>query len=126
VTEKEFKANTKALALKIITFCGEIPEKWSATSLPGRSLARRPVSVAGAGACQAIAQERRLISPGLSGNGSAGRRPERPRWSRSYWLELLSEQKTVNKKAVMALIKQTESILRITVASIRTLKRSKT
>jgi four helix bundle protein len=39
-----------------------------------------------------------------------------------YWLELLVAQNSVNKSEVQALLEETETILKMVVASIRTLK----
>lgn len=103
MTEEEFKASTKAPVLKIIPFYGELPRN-QANDVMSRQLI---CSASSAGANYRAACRAKSTADTIAKLAIVKEEADKT----LYWLELLSEQKSVNKNATYTLLKQSESIL---------------
>jgi four helix bundle protein len=113
--EKIFKDCTKKLALAIIELVEELPNRRTADVL-GRQLLRSGTSV---GANYRSACRGRSTADVLSRLAIVEEEADES----IYWMELLVEAKIVSQTRVSGLMKETNEIIAMTVASIKTLRR---
>ena len=112
----EFKQRTKALAIRMIRLVESLPDSQSASIL-GRQLFRSATSVGAnyRAACRARSKADMVNKLGIV---------EEEADETLYWLEILGESGMVPMARLCDLMKETEEILSMTVASKRTLRRS--
>ena len=113
--EKAFKDRTKKLALQIIELVEELPNRRTADVI-GRQLLRSATSV---GANYRSACRGRSTADVLSRLAIVEEEADES----IYWMELLVEAKIIPEARVSGLIKETNEIIAMTVASIKTLRR---
>ena len=113
--EKIFKDRTKKLALEIIELVEELPNRRTADVL-GRQLLRSGTSV---GANYRSACRGRSTADVLSRLAIVEEEADES----IYWTELLVETKIVSETRASGLMKETNEIIAMTVASIKTLRR---
>jgi four helix bundle protein len=112
--EQVFKQRTKKLALRVIELVEALPKSRTADVI-GRQLLRSATSVGAnyRAACRGKSTADVLAKLAIveeEGDESA------------YWLELLIEAKIVVEGEVVALLRETNEIVAMTVASIKTLR----
>ena len=115
--EQVFKQRTKKLALRIIELVEALPQSRTADVI-GRQLLRSATSVGAnyRAACRGKSRADVLSKLAIveeEGDESA------------YWLELLIEAKIVAEGDVVDLLRETNEIVAMTVASIKTLRKRK-
>ena len=112
--EQEFKKRTKQLALQVIELVDELPRRNSADVL-GRQLVRSGTSVGAnyRSACRGKSTADVLAKLAIV---------EEEADEAIYWLELLVEAKIVPNARVAGVMKETNEIVAMTVASIKTLR----
>jgi four helix bundle protein len=115
--EKIFKDRTKKLALAIIELVEELPNRRTADVL-GRQLLRSGTSV---GANYRSACRGRSTADVLSRLAIVEEEADES----IYWMELLVETKIVSETRVSGLMKETNEIIAMTVASIKTMRKRK-
>jgi len=112
--EQKFKDRTKRLALQIIKLVEELPPGATGNVI-GRQLVRSATSV---GANYRSACRGRSTADVLSRLAIVEEEADES----VYWMELLVEAKTVPESRITELIQETNEILAMTVASIKTLR----
>jgi len=114
MTEQEFKSRTKKLALAIIRLVEELPRTRTADVL-GKQLLRSGTSVGAnyRAACRGLSTADVLAKLGDA---------EEEADESLYWMELLADSGTVSVSRVAPEMKEMDEILRMTVASIKTLR----
>lgn len=115
--EKAFKDRTKKLALQIIELVEELPNRRTADVI-GRQLLRSGTSV---GANYRSACRGRSTADVLSKLAIVEEEADES----VYWMELLVEAGIIPETRVSALMRETNEILAMTVASIKTLRKRK-
>jgi len=115
--EKAFKDRTKKLALQIIELVEELPNRRTADVI-GRQLLRSGTSV---GANYRSACRGRSTADVLSKLAIVEEEADES----VYWMELLVEAHIVPESRVTELMRETNEILAMTVASIKTLRKRK-
>jgi four helix bundle protein len=114
MNEKEFKERTRALALRVIRLVEALPKTRTAEII-GRQLLRSGTSV---GANYRAACRARSIADMIAKLGIVEEETDES----IYWMELLVEAEIMPVHLLGDLITETEEILAMTVASIRTLR----
>lgn len=114
MTEQEFKNRTKRLALDVIRFVDALPRSRSADVLTGQLL-RSATSVAAnyRAACRAKSVADMIAKLSIV---------EEEADESGLWMELLEESGKTKAETVLALRREAEEILKMTVASIKTLR----
>ena len=112
--EKAFKDRTKKLALKIIELVEELPNR-KAADVIGRQLLRSATSV---GANYRSACRGRSTADVLSKLAIVEEEADES----VYWMELLVEAHIIPESRVTELMRETNEIVAMTVASIKTLR----
>jgi four helix bundle protein len=117
MNEKEFKDRTKQIALRVIKLVESLPETKPAQII-GRQLLRSATSVGAnyRAACRGKSEADVLHKLSIV---------EEEADESLYWLELLAESKIVSEIKLSALIRDTNEIVAMTVASIKTLRSKK-
>jgi len=113
--EEEFKERTKQYALRIIRLVQVLP-KTSVAKVIGRQLLRSGTSV---GANYRSACRARSLAEFAAKMAVVVEEADESH----YWLELLSEGNLVEAKRLESLMKETDEIIAITVASVKTARR---
>jgi four helix bundle protein len=105
---------TKAFALRVIRLFGRLPKTTEAQIL-GKQLLRSGTSVAAnyREACRSRSKSEMISKLGIV---------EQELDESSLWLELLRDAEIVDPKLLVDIMDETEQLLKMTVASIRTLK----
>jgi four helix bundle protein len=116
MNEEIFKARTKQLALKIIELVESLPRNRTADVI-GRQLLRSGTSIGAnyRAACRGKSKADVISKLAIV---------EEEADETIHWMELLIESKIVYTSRVDALIKETNEILAMVVASIKTLRRT--
>jgi four helix bundle protein len=116
--EREFKDRTKMLALRVIRLVEALPGNRTSDVI-GRQLLRSATSVGAnyRAACRARSNADMIAKLGIV---------EEEADETLYWLELLIEAGLMSESRLAELMQETDEIVAMTVASIRTLRRSKT
>ena len=114
VNEQEFKDRTKQLALRVIKLVVALPRGLVAEVI-GRQLLRSATSV---GANYRAACRGRSSADVISKLGIVEEEADET----IYWMELLVEAEVVSQKRLANLMSETNEILAMTVASIKTLR----
>jgi four helix bundle protein len=114
MNEQEFKKRTKQLGLRILRLAEALPQRMGAIII-GRQLIRSGTSIGAnyRAECRGRSKADVIAKLGVV---------EEEADETLYWLELLIEGGYVNETKLSALIKETEEILAMTVASIKTLR----
>ncbi len=112
--EQQFKDRTKSLALRIIKLVEELP-RGTASNVIGRQLVRSATSV---GANYRSACRGRSSADVLSRLAIVEEEADES----IYWMELLVEANIVPESLVAELTRETNEIVAMTVASIKTLR----
>ncbi|MFA6240707.1 MAG: four helix bundle protein [Candidatus Hydrogenedentales bacterium] len=115
MTEEQFKERTRKLALRIIALVESLGKTGSAGAI-GRQIVRSGTSIGANYRAACRAKSRADIVAKLA-------IVEEEADETVYWLELLVESRLVPEKRLKPLIDETNEILAMTVASIKTLKR---
>jgi four helix bundle protein len=112
--EKTFKSRTKKLAVAIIKEIDKLPRSL-ATEVIGKQLIRSSTSIGAnyRAACRAKS------TPDMINKMKT---VEEESDETEYWLELLVEAELVSQKQIAAIYKETDEILSMTVASLKTLR----
>jgi four helix bundle protein len=116
MNEQEMRDRTKRLALRIVKMFGNLPRTREADIL-GRQVLRSGTSV-GANyreACRARSRAEMIAKLGIV---------EQELDETQYWFELLVEGEIFASEKLRLLMQETDELLRIIAASIKTLKRS--
>jgi len=115
--EKTFKARTKKLAVAIIRKADKLPRSL-ATDIIGKQLVRSGTSIGAnyRAACRAkstadMINKMKIVEEEADETG--------------YWLELLVEAELIHQNQIADIAKETDEILAMTVASIKTLRNRK-
>lgn len=120
MNEQEFKDYTKQIAIRVFRLVESLPTKFTAQTI-GKQLLRSATSVGAnyRAACRAKSSADMLHKLAIVEEESD---------ESLYWLELLAETKIVPENKLIDLKKDINSVVAMTVASIRTirLKQSKT
>jgi four helix bundle protein len=114
MNEHEFKRRTKRLGLGVIEFVETMPRMRTADVI-GRQLLRCATSIGAnyRAACRGRSPADMIAKLGIV---------EEEADETMYWLEMLVESKLAAEERVAALLKETDEILAMTVASIKTLR----
>jgi four helix bundle protein len=114
VNEEKFKARTKQLALRIIRLVDALPQHGTADVI-GKQLLRSATSVGAnyRAACRGKSTADVVAKLSIV---------EEEADESLYWLELLVESKVISAEKLKSLIAETNEILAMTVASIKTLR----
>jgi four helix bundle protein len=115
MNEQEFKARTKGIALRVIKMTETLPNR-RAVDVLVRQLLRSATSV---GANYRAACRSRSTADMISRLSIAEEEADES----IYWIELLTDAGFVAQKKVAPLTSEIEEILRMIVASIKTLRR---
>jgi four helix bundle protein len=117
VNEELFKSRTKRLALDIIELIESLPRSRTADVI-GRQLLRSGTSVGAnyRAACRGKSKADVISKLAIV---------EEEADETSYWMELLVESQIVQPSRVTELLRETNEIIAMTVASIRTLREQK-
>lgn len=112
--EKMFKERTKRLGIAVISLVGKLPRSVAAETI-GRQIVRSSTSVGAnyRAACRAKSTPDMINKLKIV---------EEEADETAYWLEVLTESKILNQTQVTALAKETDEILAMTVASLKTLR----
>lgn len=114
--EQLFKQRTKRLALRVIELVEDLPTARTADVI-GRQLLRSGTSI---GANYRAACRGRSTADVISKLSIVEEEADET----AYWLELLVEAKIISENSATGLLKETNEILAMTVASIKTLRAS--
>lgn len=109
MNEKVFKERTKKLAIGIIQLVEGLPRSVAATAI-GRQIVRSGTSI-GAKSTADMINKLKIV--------------EEESDETAYWLELIAEMKYLPQGKVEPFLKETNEILAMTVASIKTLRARK-
>jgi four helix bundle protein len=114
VNELEFKQRTKSLALRTMRLIDALP-KTKAADVVGRQLLRSITSVGAnyRSACRAKSKADMIAKLSLV---------EEEADESIYWIELLVESGCISAARVRAIVSETDEILSMSVASIKTLR----
>jgi four helix bundle protein len=114
VNENEFKARTKQIALRVIRLVESLPKTTSAQII-GKQLLRAATSVGAnyRAACRGKSEADVLHKLSIV---------EEEADESLYWLELLVESEIISENKLSSLIRDTNEIVAMTVASIKTLR----
>ena len=114
MTENEFKSRTKQIALRVIRLVNTLPMS-GVSGVIGKQLLRSGTSIGAnyRAACRGKSKADVLHKLAIV---------EEEADESLYWIELLIESETVPAKKLSALGKEISEILRMTVASIKTLR----
>jgi four helix bundle protein len=114
VNEEEFKARTKQLALRVIRLVNTLPQNRTADVI-GKQLLRSATSVGAnyRAACRGKSTADVIAKLSIV---------EEETDESLYWLELLIESQLIPAEKLKSLISETNEILAMTVASIKTLR----
>jgi four helix bundle protein len=117
VNEKIFKERTKRLAISIIQLVDEMPKSVSATAI-ARQIVRSGTSIGAndRAACRAKSTADMINKLKIAEEESD---------ETAYWLELLVETGYLSPEKVSPVAKETDEIIAMTVASIKTLRARK-
>jgi four helix bundle protein len=115
MNERDFKERTQKLALRVIRLVETLP-KTSAAQIIGRQLLRSATSIGAnyRAACRGKSKADVIAKLALV---------EEEADESLYWLDLLAESGIIKQEKLSSLAKETEGILAMTVASIKTLRR---
>src|SRR6266550_4554419 len=113
--EQAFKQRTRAVALRLMRLVESLPNTRTADVL-GRQLLRSGTSI---GANYRAAFRGVSRADVISKLGDVEEEADES----LYWMELLIDSGTVSLKRLSSLMKEVDEILRMTVASIRTMRR---
>jgi len=115
--EKTFKARTKKLAVAIIKQVDKLPRSL-ATDVIGKQLVRSGTSIGAnyRSACRAKSTPDMINKLKIVEEESD---------KTEYWLELLVEPELVPQEQIQSMYKETDEILAMTVASLKTLRNRK-
>jgi len=115
--KEQFMARTKGLALRVIKLVATLPKNYTA-SVIGKQLLRSATSVGAnyRAACRARSTADMIAKLKIV---------EEETDETLYWLELLVEANIVPATRLTSLMTETDEILAMTVASIKTLRRRK-
>jgi four helix bundle protein len=115
MNERDFKERTQKLALRVIRLVEMLP-KTSAAQIIGRQLLRSATSIGAnyRAACRGKSKADVIAKLALV---------EEETDESLYWLDLLAESGIIKQEKLLSLAKETEEILAMTVASIKTLRR---
>jgi four helix bundle protein len=114
MNEEQFKARTKQLALEIIQLVESLPRSRTADVI-GRQLLRSGTSIGANYRAECRGKSRADVISKLA-------IVEEEADESIYWLELLIESKIVEPSRVDSLMKETNEIVAMVVASMRTLR----
>ena len=114
MNEQIFKNRTKQLALRVIELVSDLPSG-KASDVIGRQLLRSGTSV---GANYRAACRGKSVADVISKLGTVEEEADET----AYWLELLTDAKLLPESKVSTLTTETNEILAMTVASIKTLR----
>jgi four helix bundle protein len=116
--ERQFKDRTKKLALRVIRLVEALPNGKTADVI-GRQVLRSATSVGAnyRAACRAKSTADMVAKLGIV---------EEEADETLYWLELLIEAGLMPESRLTNLMQETDEVVAMTVASIRTLRKSKT
>lgn len=114
MNEQEFKERTKKLALRVIKLVGSLPKN-PASEVIGKQLLRAATSV---GANYRAACRGRSTADLINKLAIVEEEADEC----MYWLELLIAAEIVHHKRLESLLSETNEIVAITVASIKTLR----
>ena len=116
MNEEQFKERTKKLALRVIRLTEALP-KTGAARVIARQLLRSGTSIGAnyRAACRARSKADIVSKLGLV---------EEEADETLYWLELLVESNLLPKQKLQSLIKETDEIVSMVVASIKTLRKN--
>jgi four helix bundle protein len=116
MNERDFKERTQKLALRVIRLVETLP-KTSAAQIIGRQLLRSATSIGAnyRAACRGKSKADVIAKLALV---------EEEADESLYWLDLLAESGIIKQEKLSSLAKETEEILAMTVASIKTLRRA--
>ena len=117
MNEQMFKDRTKKLALGVIQLVETLPQNRTANVI-GKQLLRSATSI---GANYRAACRGRSSADVIAKLGIVEEEADES----VYWMELLSESKVVLQSHVAELLKETDEIIAMTVASIKTLRNPK-
>ena len=114
MTEREFKDRTKRLALKVIRLVEDLPSGRSTNTI-GRQLLRSGMSIGAnyRAACRGKSTADVIAKLSIV---------EEEADETHYWLELLAESGIMYMQSLEALMAETNEIVAMTVASIKTLR----
>jgi four helix bundle protein len=114
MTEQEFKSRTKKLALRVIKLVEALP-KGQTAGVVGKQLLRSATSVGAnyRAACRGKSQADVLHKLAIV---------EEEADETLYWIELLIEAEIVSEAKLSSLMAETDEIVAMTVASIKTLR----
>jgi four helix bundle protein len=114
MNEAEFKERTKRLGLRVIDLVESLPKTKTAEVI-GRQLLRSATSIGAnyRAACRGKSTADVLAKLAIV---------EEEADETTYWLELLVESRTVNENQVAELLKETNEITAMVVASIKTMR----
>ena len=114
MNEQQFKERTKKLALAITQMAEELPQGWT-TRIYATQLVRAATSVAAnyRAACRA-----RSTAEMISKLGTVEEEADES----AFWLERLVDGRKASKETAAPLIRESNEILAMTVASIKTLR----
>jgi four helix bundle protein len=115
MTEQEFKARTKGVALRVIRMTETLPNRRAADVLAWQLL----LSATSVGANYRAACRSRSTADMISRLSIAEEEADES----IYWIELLTEAGFIAQKKVAPLTDEIQEILRMIVASIKTLRR---
>jgi four helix bundle protein len=115
MNERDFKERTQKLALRVIRLVEMLP-KTSAAQIIERQLLRSATSIGAnyRAACRGKSKADVIAKLALV---------EEEADESLYWLDLLAESGIIKQEKLLSLAKETEEILAMTVASIKTLRR---
>ena len=114
MNEQEFKKRTKQLALRVIELVDELPRRRTANVL-GRQLVRSGASV---GANYRSACRGKSTADVLAKLAIVEEKADET----NYWLEFLVEAKIIPETRIANIMNETNEIVAMTVASIKTLR----
>jgi len=116
--ERDFKERTRKLALRIVHLVQSLPKDLAAQTI-GRQLLRCGTSIGGnyRAACRARSKADVISKMGIV---------EEEADETIYWTELLVETGIIKKERLSPLMKETDEILAMVVASIKTLRKGRT
>jgi four helix bundle protein len=112
--EREFKDRTRNIALRVVRLCEALPHRWIA-STPGKQLLRSGTSI---GANYRAACRGKSAADMISKLAIVEEEADET----LYWIDLLVAAKLMPAKRVLALESEINQVVKMTVASIRTLR----
>ena len=112
--EKMFKERTKRLGIAVIGLVDKLPRSIAAETI-GRQIVRSSTSV---GANYRVVCRAKSTADMIN----KFKIVEEESDETAYWLEILTESKILNQTQVASIAKETDEILAMTVASLKTLR----